>query len=132
VAAVTGGALIRARLAFIRRAVDDAIAQGMDDFADDVLSMSRDLAPQLTGLMIRTSGVSKSDSRSLGRFRRSIFYEQPYAVWQHEEVFNPGPITSAKPGAGPKFLTRALNFHRLRGQKAIGRRIQRTLRTVLR
>ena len=129
---VTGGALIRARLAFIRRAVDEAISQGMDDFADDVLSMSRDLAPQLTGLMIRTSGVSKDDSRSLGRFRRSIFYEQVYAIWQHEETFNPGPVTSSKPGAGPKFLSRALAFHRVRGQREIGRRIQRTLRTVLR
>ena len=127
---VTGGDIIRRRLRVIRRAVNEAIETGMDDLAKDILSMSRDLAPQLTGLMIRTSGVDDDDSRD--RFRRSIFYEQPYAIWQHEEFFNPGPITSAKPGAGPKFLSRAFNFHAQRGITNIGRRVQRSLRAVLR
>lgn len=129
---VRGGDLIRRRLLIIRRAVDDAIVEGMDELAENVHSLSKDLAPQLTGLMIRTSDISKDDSRSGGRFRRSIFYEQPYAVWQHEEVFNPGPVTQTKPGAGPKFLSRALDFHKIRGQARIGKRISRALRIVLR
>lgn len=129
---VTGGDIIRRRLRTIRRAVDDAIEAGMDDFAADVLSMSRDLAPQLTGLMIRTSDVDSDDSRSLGRFRRSIFYEQVYAIWQHEEIFNPGPVTAAKPGAGPKFLKRAFDFQAAKHIPKIGKRVSRALRVVLR
>lgn len=129
---VTGGDVIRRRLRVIQRAVNETIVDGMDDFAKDVLRQSRDLAPQLTGLMIRTSDVDSDDNRALGTFRRSVFYEQVYAIWQHEEVFNPGPITSTKPGAGPKFLRRAYDFQRAIHVPRIGKRVGRALRLSLR
>lgn len=129
--ALLGKEVVKRRLRLIQRNVGDAVAEGMDELAADILSLSNDFAPQLTGEMIRTSGTD-SDDTGADRFRRSVFYTVPYAIWQHEEVFNAGPITASKPNAGRKFLTRAFNQLVGKGIRNVGREIERTLRITLR
>lgn len=129
---VTGGAVIKARLALIRRNVNDAVQGGMDDLSKKILAKSRNFAPQLTGRMIRESDVASLDSPSLGTFRRAVFYSVDYAVFQHEGQFNPGPITAAKPNAGRKFLSRAFDQEVNAGIRDIGRRVERALRLSVR
>ena len=128
--ALLGKEVVQRRLRIIQRNVNDAIAEAMDDFATDIHVLSNDLAPQLSGEMIRQSGTDSDDSGN--RFRRSVFYSLGYAVWQHEEVFNPGPITVTKPGAGRKFLQRAFDRNVQKGIRNVGRAIGRSLRITLR
>lgn len=128
--ALTGKEVVQRRLKLIERNVREAVSESMDELAADILSLSRDFAPQLSGEMIRTAGTDKDDSRNL--FRRSVFYTVPYAVWQHEEVFNAGPITAGKPNAGRKFLKRAFDQLVERGIRKVGKEIERSLRITLR
>ena len=130
--AVTGGAAIKLRLALIRRNVNDAVEGGMDDLSKRILSKSRNFAPQLTGRMIRESDVASLDSRSLGTFRRAVFYSVDYAVFQHEGEFNPGPITASKPAAGRKYLSRAFDQEVNAGVRKIGRDVERAIRISVR
>ena len=125
-----GKEIVKRRLRIIQRNVNEAVEQSMDDLATDIHSLSNDLAPQLTGEMIRQSGTDSDDSGT--RFRRSVFYSLAYAIWQHEEVFNPGPITAGKPGAGRKFLQRAFDRNVQKGIQDVGRAIGRSLRITLR
>lgn len=117
----------------MRRAVEaarEAVEQEFDDYADEILQRSNDLAPQLTGQMIRNSGTDKDDGPN--RFVRSVFYLDNYAVFQHEGRFNPGPITIAKPGAGRKFLQRPYDASKREFVVRLGRAIERSLRQSLR
>ena len=125
-------AAIKRRLGLIQRNVRDALNGAMDDAAEEVLSLSNDLAPQDSGDMIdpENAGVDKETTRDT--FRRSVFYLLAYAVWQHEEFFNPGLTTAAKPRAGRKFLQRAFNERGSILITKIGREIERTLRITLR
>lgn len=127
---LTGDEVVIRKLDRIRKAVADEIRDEFDDIANDILSDSRDIAPQLTGLLIASSGVDSGDRRD--RFARSIFYDTPYAVIQHEGNFNPGPITSQKPGAGRKYLQRAYEARRPEIVQRLGRATERALRLALR
>lgn len=128
--ATTGETVISRKLGRIQQEVRDAIEQEITDLADEILSDSRNLAPQLTGLLIRSAGVDSEDTNDV--FRRSVFYDTPYAVIQHEGTFTPGPITIQKPGAGRKYLQRA--YERLRPDMVnrMGRATERALRLALR
>ncbi len=117
----------------LRRAVEfarEAVEEELDDYANELLSKSNDLAPQLTGRMIRNSDTDKSDRRDV--FLRSVFYTEDYALFQHEGTFNPGPITRNKPGAGRKFLQRPYDATKREFLVRLGRKIERVLRQSLR
>lgn len=117
----------------LRRAVEGVragIKDELDQIAKELLQESRDVAPQLTGKMIRTSGIGRQNQRN--RFLRSVFYRERYALFQHEGFYNAGPITRAKPGAGRKFLQRPFEARRRADVDRIGRRVERELRLALR
>lgn len=127
---VHGGPAIRRRMKRIRRNVNDAISDKMDEIADELLQESRDLAPQLTGKMIATAGTDKADARD--SFKRTVFYTEPYAIYQHEGHFNPGPITATKTGAGRKFLQRPFDAKKRDMILRISREIERAIRVTVR
>jgi hypothetical protein len=129
-AEVTGQKVIKKRLRLIRINVVERLQTEMDEAAEDLLQQSRDLAPQLTAEMIRRSGVSRDDEPAL--FRRSVFYSLPYAVTQHEGFFNPGPVTSTKPGAGRKYLQRPFDAQKRQLLVRLQRELERALRLSLR
>lgn len=129
-ATVTGGKAIRNRLGLIEKNVRRQISDELDDIAQEILVESRRLAPQLTGRMIASSGTDKDDRPQ--RFRRSIFYDIDYAVFQHEGFFQPGPVTIAKDGAGRKFLQRPYEKKRRDLIRRIGVATERGLRVSLR
>lgn len=129
-AVLTGDDVVIKKLERIRAGVNAAVKEELSDIANDILSDSRDIAPQLTGLLIASSGVDTGDRRD--RFARSIFYDTPYAVIQHEGVFNPGPITVQKPGAGRKYLQRAYEARRPQMVNRLGKAVERALRLALR
>lgn len=129
-AVVSGQRVIARKIRRIQTAVRQEIEEELNDIANDVLSNSRDIAPQLTGLLIRTSAVDEDDSEDV--FVRSVFYDTDYAVIQHEGDFNPGPITIQKPGAGRKYLQRAYEALRPQMVNRLGRATERALRLALR
>jgi hypothetical protein len=129
---VEGADVIAKRFRLLARGVTEAIEDEMNDVAEELLSDSRDLSPQLTGALIASSGVDSLDRRRDGEFIRSIFYDTPYAVAQHEGSFNPGPITRQKPGAGRKYLQRAYDAKKRKIIERIGRRTEQAMRFVLR
>lgn len=135
-ARVKGLAAVTRRLQRVERAAYDALVEGLRDEAEIVLARSRDLAPQLTGQMIRNSGVRVQAHRATQTIQVAVFYDEPYAVKQHEGYFNPGPITSVKLGPsfaiGRKFLTKAIDERRQQLVAQVGRRVERALRLTLR
>lgn len=129
---VTGVDVIKQNLARIQKAVSEALQEEITDIAEEILSDSRDICPQLTGALIASADIDEEDSLLFGVFKRSIFYDTPYAIKQHEGDFNPGPITRQKPGAGRKYLQRAFDAKKRQAVARIGRRTEQTLRLVLR
>lgn len=129
-ARLEGAAVVKKRLRLIRVNVAEAIEAELDDAANELLRDSRDLAPQLTGEMIRESGVDSDDRKDV--FRRSVFYNLDYSVKQHEGFFNPGPVTSTKPGAGRKYLQRPFDAQKRQLIKRLGRQVERAIRLSLR
>ena len=124
--------VIKQRLNLIQRNTRDAINGVLDDVSQELLTASNDIAPQDTGDMISPEFAKIGKETAGESFRRSVYYLKAYAVWQHEEFFNPGLTTASKPGAGRKFLERAF---RQKGEAfitKIGREIERTLRITLR
>ena len=81
-AVVSGQRVIARKIRRIQTAVRQEIEEELNDIANDVLSNSRDIAPQLTGLLIRSSAVDEDDTEDV--FVRSVFYDTDYAVIQHE------------------------------------------------
>jgi len=116
----------------IDRAIKAALA-GLEDeqqgAAEETLSDSRDLAPQLTGLMINTAGTRVDRQKNL--ITHTVFYSEEYALYQHEGFFNPGPVTALKPNAGRKFLSRALDAKRRLFIERFRRRVEREIRQAL-
>lgn len=114
----------------IAQAVRRGVISELEDYANDLLELSRDYAPQLTGQMILNSGVDRQDRKNGVAF--SVFYREKYALYQHEGFYNPGPVTAAKPSAGRKFLERAYNQTRRQRLERIAKRTQREIRLALR
>lgn len=149
---VLGGAVVRSRLRKIARNVNDAVQQEMDDIADDLLTASRDKAPQLTGEMIRTSKTDSKNARSQGRFSRRVKYTEEYAPIQHEgiywsggssrsgaksgELFRPGPVTAAKlgnrRGVGRHFLSKPFKKMEPKIPRQISKAVARAIRQSVR
>ena len=133
--AVEGVEQTRRNLRRVSRAVIDAMNDALEDGAGVFLSQARDFAPQLTGQLIRDSGVSSVrrgrnvEGRRIKTF--SIFFgngpSRAYAVLQHERRFNPGPITRSKPGAGRKYLSRAFDKQKRKVIRQIGRDVERAI-----
>ena len=77
---------------------------------EEVLTISKDLAPHATGTMERDTGVKRVDSEG----KVYVHYDQPYARRQHEdlELRHPDPTNPlSTPGRVPKFLEKALQQH---------------------
>lgn len=128
--AVSGQVVILRNLTRIRIGVNEAIEAELSEIANDVLTNSRDICPQLTGRLIRSAGIDSADREDI--FVRSVFYDTPYAVIQHEGVFNPGPVTASKPGAGRKYLQRAYEALLPEMQLRISKRTELALTQLLR
>ena len=151
-----GRQIVRRRMNVIRRNVREAISVEMNDIGDEILSRSRDLAPQLTGAMQSSSLVLSRDDQTT--FVRIIAWQlprgatRPYQVYQHQGIggtettigraFIPGPVTAGKRNAGLQYLQRAAD-EAAEGRGAsgrftvsiprrLGRTIQRAIRLSLR
>lgn len=133
---VFGLSLVQARLRNLKRASFAALADELESQGEIVLARSRDLAPQLTGQMIANSEVVVRRSDAAGLCNVSIRYNEPYALFQHEGYYNPGPVTSAKLGSsfaiGRKFLQRAVDERQPELIKATARKLERAIRFTLR
>lgn len=131
-----GVADIRRRMDVIRRNVRDALEAEVKVQADATLALSRNLAPQLTGYMIASSTVTNETRASADLIAARITYPAPYALYQHEGTYNPGPVTAAKlgptRGIGRKFLQKALDQRREEIIVRCGRAVERALRISLR
>lgn len=134
--AVRGLAAIQRRFKQLQRNAFDQLVDTMERQAEIVHTVSRDRAPQLTGQMIRNSGTRTQSSRAAGLVRVTVFYNEPYAIFQHEGFYHPGPVTSEKLGGafaiGRKFLTRTVDEQRDSIITACGRDLERVLRLSLR
>lgn len=131
---VRGGDAIRRRLKTIRRNVRREVAFALDDASDDLLSRARQLSPQLTGFLIGSGIIAKRRAREV--IGRTIFFDAPYAVVRHEDVYNLGPISSQKSSPdgpiGRKYLSRPFEKHNPRYQREIRDAIERGIRLSLR
>lgn len=124
---VLGAELIKKNLEKVLRGTGRGIARGLDLVAADLLQRSADLAPILTGDLIRSGRVIRKGAISRGTISRTVSYGTGHAVFAHEEVtpagsFGLGPISrikdqSARPADGPiggHFLLRPFLLHKNR------------------
>lgn len=133
-ARVIGGTVIRRRLKLIRRNVLAEMARELDDAADDLLTRARTLAPQLTGALIASGKIKKRRARQA--VSRTIWFDCPYAVVRHEDVYNLGPISSRKSSPegpiGRKYLSRPFERHAPRYRDNLANAVNRAMRQSLR
>lgn len=133
---VVGRKVISQRFALIQRNVFAELADELDDQAQDLLQASQRRAPQLTAMMILTADTDSQDQRTAQRLRRTVFYREKYAVFQHEAFYNPGPITAQKLGdrfgIGRKFLQRPFTALSEGFKRRSGVAVERALRLTLR
>lgn len=135
---VIGAAVVRSRMRKIVRNVNAAVQQEMDDIADELLTASRDKAPQLHGTMTdpQHSRTDSKNARSQGRFTRRIKYTTIYAPIQHEKTFRPGPVTAAKlgnrVGIGKGFLSNPFKKAEPKIPRRISRAVNRAIRQSVR
>ena len=111
-----------------REAIDAMEDQNLKN-AEELLSDAIDLAPQLSGDLIDSANV-QFVRQNKGLFIHFVGFNTPYAVRRHEDVYNPGPITRQKPGAGRKYLSRPFNKKRKVFEKRLKNAIERRLRQV--
>ena len=131
-AAVQGADIIRKRLRTIVRNVADAVDQEMDDIAAELLTESREQAPQLSSKMIDTAKIVRSGSRRGKRFVRTVKYTQEYAPIQHEKKHHPGPVTAAKLGDSYGIATKFLSHPFGMMKRTIPRRLARVVEKAIR
>lgn len=113
----------------LTREAKDAFVTQTRENAEELLSDAIDLAPQLNNDLIE-SGLVKFIKSGGDRFFFIVGFDIIYAVRRHEEVYQPGPVTRGKPGAGRKFLSRPYNKKRKVFEKRIKNAIERRLRQV--
>lgn len=137
---VLGADLLNRRLAaFAKRIPEVGVTRGLDLSAADLLERSANLAPILTGDLIRSGRIIRQ-RRGRGRIVRIISYGTDHAVFTHEGFYRLGPVSSRKPATsdgpvGRKYLERPFRIHskryveliRSEAEKAInqGRRLLR-------
>jgi hypothetical protein len=131
---VTGGAAIKRRLRVISRNVHAEMGVRLDQAAKDLLSRARGLAPQLSGELIGDGDILRRGNKTV--HRRVVFFDSPYAVVRHEDVYNLGPISSIKSspdGAiGRKFLSRPFERQSKNYEKSIAAGVRLALRQSVR
>lgn len=114
---VLGAGLIKLKLTKLSKVTRAKLPHGMNMISADLLQRSADLAPILSGDLIR-SGDVKSEDRG-GVFKRLVTYGTDHAIFTHEGEYNLGPISSQKPPSsdgpiGRKYLVRPFDIHRRR------------------
>jgi len=130
------------------RAAHQAAFRSIEASSKDLLQRSNDIAPQLTGRMIMTSGIDGNARRTASitgkSVTASVFYKERYALFLHEGMeptgrrtggrppYKRGPITRGKPGAGGHFLKRPFDAQKEKYQKDFRNRVDRAIRIALR
>lgn len=120
---VLGAQLIEKKLQRLVTSNKGAVEASMNHASADLLQRSADLAPILTGDLIRSGRVLKTGSNAK-TIVRVVGYGTNHAVFAHEMItpagpFNLGPISSKKPPSpdgpvGGKFLLRPYLLHKHR------------------
>lgn len=112
---------------------NEAIAQSIEDAADDLLNAGNALSPQLSGAHIASGKVT-----AFGQFGRVVGYDQPYSVRLHFSTrYKLGPISRLKPGTsdgapGPGYLSRPFDNRKQRWIRDIGVAINDSIRRAVR
>jgi hypothetical protein len=106
---------------------------GLDLSAADLLLRSANIAPILTGDLIRSGRVARRGGIKAGVIIRIISYGTDHAVFAHEEITPAGPRqlgpwSEQKPGTddgvvGGHFLSRPFRRHKNRYFRLIGKHI---------
>lgn len=124
------------RLRIMQRQAAGVTGALLEDDAKEILNLSNQLAPQLTGALIDSGEIVKQgtgDTRLFGIGYGGRGPSRDYVVKQHEDTsLAPGPITALKPQAGPKFLSRAFNALSGRTLLSLQRELNRWLRDTAR
>jgi hypothetical protein len=120
---VLGAGLIAGRLAGLARVAGTGAARGLTLVAADLLQRSADLAPILTGDLIRSGRVIPSRPAK-DVIRRTVAYGTDHAIFTHFATYNLGPISITKPPTedgpiGRLYLQRPYERHRERYGKFI-------------
>ena len=115
-AKVLGAELIRKRLDRMVRNSRGTVGSDMDLIASDLLERAANLAPVLTGDLIRSGRILRRPGRNI---RRIVSFGTDHAIFTHEGHYNLGMISRQKPATedgkvGRKYLSRPL----VRNQKA--------------
>ena len=127
--AVKGRAQAVKNMRRLTREAIDAFEDQSQKNAEELLSDSIDLAPQLSNDLIESALVQRV-RRGKFLFIDFVGYNIIYAVRRHEEISTPGPVTAGKPGAGRKFLSRPFNKKKKVFEKRMKNAVERRLRQV--
>ncbi len=126
---------IRKRLRIAARNAQAAMDQSIQDSAEDLLSRARVMAPQLSGDLILSGDIRKTRGAG-GATGRIVFFDEPYAVIRHEDVYNLGPISRTKSSPdgpiGRKYLERPFRNHQARYVKDARDAVLASLRRTFR
>jgi hypothetical protein len=100
----------------------------MDLVAADLLERAANLAPILTGDLIKSGSVrGRTTARTISR---TVGFGTDHAVFTHEGIYNLGPESRRKPSTedgpvGRKYLVRPYRRHVARYQRFIATRLRR-------
>jgi hypothetical protein len=119
----------------IQRNVREAAAQQSDENADDLLTRARAMAPQLSGEMMEDSQVIGRDRKD--SVLRTVVFSSVYAVRRHEDIYNLGPVSTAKSPSpdgpvGRKYLESPFNNNIQRYMKLVGTAVSKAIRMSVR
>ena len=144
---VEGGKETKLNLRKVINAANKAGVASIARSAEDLLRRSNNIAPQLTGQMILTSGVSGNARATAVTDKRvvaSVFYRERYALYLHEGMeptgkrrngrppYKRGPITRRKPDSGGHFLKRPFDDNKRDYTKDFNNRVDTAIRLALR
>lgn len=120
---VLGAGLIVKRLYAITDNMTKGAQHGLNLASADLLERSADLAPVLTGDLIR-SGRVKRTRPAKGRWVNVVSYGTDHAVFTHFSHYNLGPVSRRKPPTedgpiGRLYLLRPFNRHARQYKKFI-------------
>ena len=120
---VLGAGLIIKRLHAITDNMTKGARRGLDLASADLLERSADLAPVLTGDLIRSARVKRSHPGK-GRWVNTVSYGTDHAVFTHFSHYNLGPVSRRKPPTedgpiGRLYLLRPFNRHAKQYKKFI-------------
>jgi len=117
-ARVLGADLVRERITSLSERCKVGVRHGLNLVSADLLERSANLAPILTGELIRSGRViARRPSKDV--YKSTVAYGTDYAVYMHYGHYNLGPISRTKPPTedgpvGRMFLARPFWRHRNR------------------